>query len=162
MLKEIFHNEFRPEFQYLIEKSLEYDAKQLILMGNFYFKNSPYLLVPDKIMNHEDTVFVMSESLLVFFSYYYEHEKNTNNVDYRNNVLENIVVTKTSFEFNAPIQKKIDENIFSMQLLASRIDSKERLWFNLLLNMSDNKHLCHLEGCILSHDIHKGETKPHS
>ncbi len=159
MLEKIYkssnNNDFRDTFLYIRkEENLIYNHVTRCVKGNFEFLNSPYLKGTDKIMNMEDEIFIMTQALYILLAFYYKHE---NNIDYDqfSQILGNIVVTDVSFKFNQLLLKNLDDNSFKIKLMKDSLDNKGRLWYKAKLSLSDNKHRCIINGCILDSDVHR-------
>lgn len=154
-MNKILANEYKPEFQYVINESLHYDKETQILSGNYRFHDSAYLQAPDKIMNVEDATFLLFQSMYFLISAYYLHEKQIDSTVFQNQLLQNLMVTKTDFAFNNYIVKNEDGNTFYTQLLSIKIDSSDRLWFRCFFSMSQDKFTATYEGCVYNKNLHK-------
>lgn len=156
MLNFIYKDDFLPSFQYLVdEKSFKYDVNQRVLEGKFEFLSSPYLSNSDQILNMEDDIFIMTQSLFVLFALYYKHEYNFNYQYFTDHLLGNIVVKNVNYTFNQLVLKNKDKNLFKHQLINLKIDSKNRLWFNSYLSIAESKHICEIVGCVMTEEVHR-------
>ncbi|MFA6037839.1 MAG: hypothetical protein WC748_06960 [Legionellales bacterium] len=155
MIEQIFQEQYAPEFQYLLEDTLEYDATNLVLKGRYKYNNSPYLVLPDKLMNSEDMLFIMNQAVYCFLFFYLNNKNNIDIKHFKDNFLENMVAVSQTFQLKSHIYKAKDPNTFSLRLIKKITDKKQRDWFKLQFEMSDHKYNGNIKICLLHENVHK-------
>jgi hypothetical protein len=66
------------------------------------------------------------------------------------------MISKVVFEFKAYIVKNKDQNLFSIQIVSTKVDSHDRRWFNCAFSLSDDKFSANFDACVLKENLHKG------
>ena len=155
MLDELLGSEYKTEFLYLKNDKLKYNHFNHSLSGYYHFHNSNYLLTPDKIMNVEDANFIMIQAMYVLIAQYYLHEKGIRFSDFKEKILQNIMISKVTWEFKEYIFKNKHKDSFNIQLVSTKTDSKNRPWFNCTFQLSDSKFLASFNACIFPENLHK-------
>lgn len=155
MLEQIFHEQYTPEFQYLLKDYLEFDAKNSVLKGRYKYNNSPYLILPDKLMNSEDMLFIMNQAFYCFMYYYLNNTDNISLEYFKDNIFERLVTVKQIFDLKAHIYKDKDLNTFSITLIKKITDKKNRTWYKVQFEMSQCKYNATLTVCLMPDNVHK-------
>lgn len=116
---------------------------------------SAYLISPDKIVNVEDAIFVFDQAIYVLLSLHQQQTTGMDFTNFRKTLFQNVILKGLSFEYNNFIEKEKDENDFMITMTSAKIDSQNRLWFDCLLSMSQEKFRATCSGCILNENPHK-------
>ncbi len=149
---------YKSNFLYILQQEkLSYNHLTYLLKGKFECLDSPYLNNSNKILNAEDDLFMMSQTLYLLMAYFYKSEYGIEFSKFAP-TLGNLVVTKIILNFEKLINKDTDEEKFEIQLISQHLDSKNRRWFKARLCLSNGKHTCDVEGCILEKDVHCGKS----
>ncbi|MBF0397776.1 MAG: hypothetical protein HQK78_13440 [Desulfobacterales bacterium] len=130
---------YRKEFIYLDKKSLLFDIENLTLTGKYFFNNTPSEIVPEKIVNSSDTLFIMDQAIYCFLMYYYFLKHGMSIREY-NKLSDNLVCSDISMKFCKKIFKDYLNNNFTVELIKELTNKKNRVGFEFFFEITSQSH----------------------